>query len=250
MEKPPEPGVNEKIPRQYRFLTSLLRVFFSLLYHQFAWTYDWVAAIVSAGLWQTWVISVLPFLTGSHILELGHGPGHLQVALGQQKLQSAHQETNHSKTSVILPSSDPQRSQIIGLDRSPQMGRITKRRLRKAGIQSCLVNAQAERLPFPANSFDQVVATFPTEYIADSHTLAEIYRVLTTTGQVVILLGAWITGRSPTQLFAAWLFRVTGQAPDWNDAWLAPLQQVGFQARVEKTLLESSTLLFILAQKA
>ncbi|NMC80811.1 MAG: hypothetical protein GYA59_15725, partial [Chloroflexi bacterium] len=39
-----------------------LKVFFDLLYHSFAWTYDGVAAVVSLGRWKGWVYSVIPFL--------------------------------------------------------------------------------------------------------------------------------------------------------------------------------------------
>ncbi len=63
-----------------RLLQSLLRFFFSLLYHQFAWTYDLVSATVSLGHWQEWVRASLPYLHG-RTLEIGYGPGHLQTYL-------------------------------------------------------------------------------------------------------------------------------------------------------------------------
>jgi ubiquinone/menaquinone biosynthesis C-methylase UbiE len=47
----------------------------------FAWSYDLVAAVVSLGQWNHWVGSVLPYLPGVNILEIGHGPGHLQRLL-------------------------------------------------------------------------------------------------------------------------------------------------------------------------
>ena len=59
-------------------MKRLLRFFFKLLYHQFAFAYDFVAATVSVGRWQDWVSSILPFLAGTRILEIGFGPGHLQ----------------------------------------------------------------------------------------------------------------------------------------------------------------------------
>ena len=64
-----------------RLLGWFLRFFFHLLYHQFAWTYDWVAAGVSLGRWNEWVRSILPYMQEGRILELGHGPGHLQAEL-------------------------------------------------------------------------------------------------------------------------------------------------------------------------
>ncbi|MBN2501330.1 MAG: class I SAM-dependent methyltransferase, partial [Anaerolineales bacterium] len=137
-----------------RFLSFFMQVFFDLLYHQMAWTYDLVAATVSLGRWNDWVYCILPDLTGSNILELGHGPGHLQKSM---KRADTH---------------------VFGLDQSRQMGRIASRRLRRAGLPVSLVNGVAQSQPFPAQTFQQVVATFPSEYIVDPLTLAEIYRIL------------------------------------------------------------------------
>jgi ubiquinone/menaquinone biosynthesis C-methylase UbiE len=61
-------------------IQRFMRVFFHLLYHPFAFTYDLVAAVVSFGHWKDWGMTVLPFIEGTRILELGHGPGHLQRA--------------------------------------------------------------------------------------------------------------------------------------------------------------------------
>jgi len=78
--------------------------FFNLLYHPFAWTYDLVAAIVSLGRWQDWLMQAMPYLSG-RVLEIGFGPGHLQVALNEAGMQA------------------------FGLDESRQMGRQARRRL-------------------------------------------------------------------------------------------------------------------------
>ena len=64
-----------------RFINHLLKISFHLLYHQLAWVYDWIAALVSCGLWNTWVVQALPYLEGPLVLELGPGPGHMQAAL-------------------------------------------------------------------------------------------------------------------------------------------------------------------------
>ncbi len=67
-------------------MKTFLRFFFRLLYHQFAFTYDLVAAAVSFTRWKDWVMSVLPFIEGNWILEIGHGPGHLQRILLSRNL--------------------------------------------------------------------------------------------------------------------------------------------------------------------
>ena len=82
-----------------------MKVFFNLLYHQFAWTYEWVADLVSIGRWKTWVNMVLPYLDEAKVLELGCGPGHLQSVYSIEG------------------------SVIFGLDASWQMLRQAKRNL-------------------------------------------------------------------------------------------------------------------------
>src|SRR5689334_18669576 len=107
------------------FMRRFMRIFFRLLYHPFAFTYDLVAAAVSFGRWKDWVMSILPFIKGSRILELGHGPGHLQRVLLDRGLV------------------------IVGLDESAQMGRIAKKLL---GNSQKLTRGLAQHLPFEAGS--------------------------------------------------------------------------------------------------
>lgn len=213
------------MPLRLRLLAPFMRLFFQLLYHQFAWTYDLVAATVSLGMWKDWVKAILPYLNGPRVLELGFGPGHLQAAMHHQGLRP------------------------VGLDRSPQMTRQARRRLHKQGFTPALIHGAAQSMPFPSNCFDHVIATFPSEYIADPHTLAEIQRVLAPGGSADILLFAWITGKKPLERLAGWLFRFTGESPDWTDKALQPVQQAGFRVHAERIALKSSTLLLIRAKK-
>jgi ubiquinone/menaquinone biosynthesis C-methylase UbiE len=206
-----------------KWLTPLLKIFFRLLYGPFAWTYDLVAATVSVGQWRGWVFAVLPYLDGPRVLELGHGPGHLQQALCQRG-QCA-----------------------FGLDASPQMGRLARRRLQRAGQAARLTRGLAQQLPYPAGRFDQVVATFPTEYIVHPHTLAEIKRVLKPGGELLIVPTAWISGRGWLHRAAATLFAVTGQAPAWEKRLLAPFRQARFEVQVEWIEQPHSRLLLIRA---
>ena len=168
-------------------IRSLLGLFFDLLYHPLAWTYDLVAAAVSLGRWQGWVLQARPFLRG-RVLELGFGPGHLQEALEQAGLEA------------------------FGLDESRPMARQARRRLRRQKYPVRLANGYAQGLPFQGNSFDCVAATFPSEYIFEAQTLAEIRRVLRPHGRLVIVPSAWITGRGWLEQLAAGLFHATGQA--------------------------------------
>ena len=193
-----------------------------------AWTYDWVAAAVSLGLWQKWVNSILPYIGGECILELGYGPGHLQKAIW--------------KNARIKPL-------VCGVDASSQMARIARRNLRRAGISPNLINGNSQNLPFPANTFQTVAATFPTEYIFHPSTLAEVYRILEPGGRLVVLTSAIITGSRRLEKTAAWLFKVTGQSSLWEGRLLEPARQAGLQARVEEVKLKSSLLIFFIADK-
>lgn len=166
----------------------LLRIFFRLLYHEFAWSYDLVAKLVSFGRWQEWGGRVIPFLEEGSLLELGSGPGHLQRAL----LESGRQ--------------------AYGLELSPQMLRQSSRRLRRAGLQPSLIRGDGRFIPLRDNAVSNVVATFPTEYLFQPDTLKEIARVLTPSGKLVVLPMVFITGRGILQRFVAWLYRVTGQS--------------------------------------
>jgi ubiquinone/menaquinone biosynthesis C-methylase UbiE len=212
-------------PPLRRLFARFMRAFFYLLYQPMAWSYDSVAALVSWGRWRDWMLSVLPYLEGAHVLEIGHGPGHLQVAL---------------QSKGIL---------VLGLDASRQMGRQAQSRLRKHGFPTRLVRGYAQALPFRESSIDQIVATFPTEYIYATATLAEAYRILKPGGRLVVLPVAWITGRRFVDRGTAALFRVTGQAPAWDASWLVPFSRGGFNPRVDMITQKSWSVAIILAEK-
>ena len=218
------------LPLHIRLLASFLRVFFKLLYHQFAWTYDWVAALVSLGKWQNWILTVIPLIKGPEVLEIGHGPGHLLLALSEAGIH------------------------IVGLDESPQMSRQAHHRILRKGINPFLTNGLAQFLPFPDSHFHQVVSTFPSEYIYDPPALTEIYRVLVPGGELLVLPVAWITGQKWYDRIAANLFRVTGQSPETYSPAIAekfskPFQESGFKVSFEISETENSRLLLLHAVK-
>ncbi|MEI7772873.1 MAG: class I SAM-dependent methyltransferase, partial [Chloroflexales bacterium] len=126
-------------------VARLIRWGFERLYRELAWSYDAVAAAVSGGLWQRWGLVVLPFLRG-RVLEIGFGPGHLQLALAAAGRPAC------------------------GVDSSPQMISIARRRLRRAGHPARLARGSAQQIPLASAAFDTVLATFPAEYIADPRT--------------------------------------------------------------------------------
>lgn len=208
---------------------KLLQVFFHLLYHEFAWSYDLVAWVVSLGLWNRWIRTVIPYLSSGTILELGHGPGHLQK---QATLEGF---------------------KFLGIDLSPQMGRICRQRLEKARIKPKLIRASGNSIPLSDHSISQIVATFPTEYIYTHSSVREMGRILKPGGSIIILPMAWITGKTILQKFFAWLFKVAGQSSDINqvltDHFIEGFKQFGFTVEILFIDITKSTVLLLKISK-
>jgi ubiquinone/menaquinone biosynthesis C-methylase UbiE len=211
-----------------RLIQILLRPLYSLLYHQFAWAYDFVAGVVSLGHWRDWIMAALPHLKG-RVLEIGYGPGHLQLELNKNRIV------------------------CFGLDESRQMARQASRRVRNQGAICRLTRGYAQNLPFASESFNSVTATFPAEFIFDFLTLNEIRRILTPSGKLVILPMAWITGKSLMERLASWFFRVSGEAPGKPKPISTALHdrftQAGFDSRSEIAEMSGGQVLVILAEK-
>ncbi len=216
-----------------RLWWSLVRLFFRLLYNEFAWTYDLVAWGVSLGQWTAWGRSAIPHLQGERVLELAHGPGHLLVEMAKRGL---------------VP---------VGLDLSPYMGRRARRRLRRAGLNVQpgsrqaipLVQARAQGIPLCSECVDSVVVTFPTEFIFDPATLREIARVLCPEGRLVIVAWARLSGRGPLSRFIGWLYRVTGQGEPHPDPGAKLLTALGFSPRVVWEHIGRSEVMLIISDK-
>lgn len=203
-------------------MRRFMRIFFYLLYHPFAFAYDFVATFVSFGQWNNWGQSILPFISGTHILELGFGPGHLQRFLSSRQLI------------------------LFGLDESTQMVGLAKRRI---GVNQKLARGLAQSLPYQNESFDSVISTFPTEYIFQSHTLSEIKRVLRSSGRLIVLPAAF-----PKSGFLQWLYKVTGENQDSLNEIIKtkmerPFIHAGFQTEIKIIDVKSSQLLIVIASK-
>ncbi|PWH13496.1 MAG: class I SAM-dependent methyltransferase [Anaerolineae bacterium] len=207
-------------------MRRFMRFFFYHFYHSLAWTYDLVATTVSLGRWTTWGRAALPFLHGKRVLELGFGPGHLQVEMHRAGWQ------------------------VFGVDESRQMIGQARRHLLRNALPVNLSRGLAQFLPFASATFDSVVATFPSEYITDPRTLSEIRRVLKAQGHLVIVPVAWLGGKSMIERGAQWLFRITGQGPEGvEERIIAFLAQHDFHAACSKVEIRHSTVLVVVAEK-
>ena len=167
----------------------LIKLGFHLLYNQMAFTYDTVAWLVSFGQWAAWRRLALQYLQSGPVLELAYGTGGLFVDMSTAQLRP------------------------IGIDISPYMARLASRRLHRQSLPAPLCRAEAQHLPFPDDHFSNIVATFPTNYIFEPETVAEIHRLLKTepAGRLVIVLEGQLRGPWPIRPLIDWLYRVTDQ---------------------------------------
>ncbi|MCL4262599.1 MAG: methyltransferase domain-containing protein [Anaerolineae bacterium] len=215
---------------------GLVRFGFHLLYNEMAWTYGLVSWGVSLGQWRQWQLAALPFVQGRRVLELGHGPGHMLLALQNRRFD------------------------VVGLDLSPHMGQQAQKRTQRTVP---LVRGQAPELPFGAAVFDTILATFPTDYIVDPHTLAAAHRVLRADGRLVIVPEGHLNGQGYIVRFIDWLFQITGQregvfTEDDGHIWPAdalwePMRQrfaaAGFALTIERIQLVRSGVTVLVAKK-
>jgi ubiquinone/menaquinone biosynthesis C-methylase UbiE len=171
----------------------LVRFGFRLLYHEMAFTYDTVSWLVSMGAWRCWQRTSLRHLpepeTGL-ILEIAHGTGNLQLDLQKAGYRA------------------------IGYDFSPQMGRLAQEKLWRNECPAPLIRGKAQQLPFADETFAAIVSTFPTDFIVQSTTIYELYRVLEPGGRVIIVPNGVFTGGGIVRSFLEWLYRITGQRSD------------------------------------
>lgn len=208
--------------------SRVLRLVFHWLYTIFAWAYDFVAALVSFGRWQKWVLAIIPLLKSSPILELGFGPGHLQVALAQQG------------------------AEVFGIDASQQMCRLAQKRIRKAGYLPRISRANAEDSPFPSGQFFTIVATFPAPYLFTPATANEINRLLQPGGTLVVLLSAQMNGSNLADKILHFLFRWTGQLPSDSlikEQLIPVYDDAGFQCAIRHQESDTDNLLVLFIMK-
>ncbi|GAC1429759.1 MAG: hypothetical protein NVSMB54_22190 [Ktedonobacteraceae bacterium] len=147
--------------------TNLRTLLFETLYKN-RYLYRFASTVPFAGQWRVWQRLVLPRITGIDVLEVGCGLGDLFVDM----LNAGYN--------------------CRAVEHSPQMVAASRDTLRKhkLGQAAWIIQGTAQHLPFSNGSFDTVVSTFPSEYIYDPDTLAEVERVLRPGGRVIVIEGA------------------------------------------------------------
>lgn len=194
-----------------------------LLYHPFAWAYDFVAWLVSFGHWSNWRLAAMNYLQPGPILEIGFGTGELLIEMTERGFD------------------------VAGLELSPEMHRVIGRKLRRNRIAVKQIRGRTEAMPFGGHVFADVLSTFPTNYIADDNTLREIHRILSDDGRLVIVglgvrfksgLQRWLTG---------WLL---GDANNtWIERLIAKAEGLGFRGTIIEHETDAYTLPVLLLER-
>ena len=122
---------------------------------------DWL----TFGAWWSLVRRALDYVpTGGRVLEVGFGPGRLQVELAKRS------------------------DLAFGIDLAGGMCRFTHDRLAAQGLIPNITRGSVFTLPYSTDAFDTVVSTFALSGMPDvQNALAEMARVVTPTSQVVVV---------------------------------------------------------------
>ncbi|HEY6287032.1 MAG TPA: class I SAM-dependent methyltransferase [Ktedonobacteraceae bacterium] len=130
--------------------------------------YRFASSVPFAGQWRVWQRLVLSRLHGYDVLELGCGLGDLLADMSEAGYM------------------------CYAVERSPQMVKATRETLRRRKLDkiASVIQGSAQHLPFSNDSFDTIVSTFPSEYIYDPDTIAEVERVLRPGGRFIVVEGA------------------------------------------------------------
>jgi demethylmenaquinone methyltransferase / 2-methoxy-6-polyprenyl-1,4-benzoquinol methylase len=130
-------------------------------------TYDRYARLFSLGQdprWRRFLVSRIDARPGDTILDVATGTGAVAIELVRQ-------------TGCT----------VVGVDQSPEMLAVAQARVERAGLgdRISLVEAGAERLPFPDAEFDGLTFTYLLRYVQDvPATMVELARVVRPGGAV------------------------------------------------------------------
>jgi ubiquinone/menaquinone biosynthesis C-methylase UbiE len=217
-----------------RLWRALVRFGFRLLYNEMAFTYDLVSRVVSLGEWPCWqraALRYLPDAPGTRVLELAFGTGSFHADMLAHGLQP------------------------VGIDLSAAMVRIARGKLSRKELPVRLLRGRVQALPFADASFPAVVSTFPTDFIVEPVTLAEVRRVLIPGGRLVVVINGAFTRRSAATAALDVAYRATGQhsvrtpMSEAYAALTAHFAQAGFDARIAVEPCQRSISVVVVADR-
>lgn len=124
--------------------------------------YEWMTQLISLWNWEKWQNRVFEDITGKKVLEIGVGPGKLYLNM----LKKGYE--------------------VSGVEIRKDIAYRARRRIKKAGFMPKINLASVLSLPYPDNTFDDVVMTFVLSEIKNiDKAIAEIKRVLKKNGKFV-----------------------------------------------------------------
>jgi SAM-dependent methyltransferase len=192
------------------------------VYSRFAAPYDWLSDMLWAGQWRTWQRSLIPFVQGPRVLEVGIGTGSLQLDLIELGLQT------------------------YGIDRAPSMLRVASRKVLTAtGHRISACRADVTALPFPDTTFTSVVCANASGYILLPQAHREVERVLCPSGRFAIMTGGILAPGARIRSLREALHIGRPASPRPADASLViypydiEAQQLGYWASTIKEHMES-----------
>ena len=146
------------------------RAFVQQLFTSIAPRYDWFNRLASGGLDQRWRHRALLLggvAPGQRVLDVCAGTGDLAI-LCRRRQQGL--------------------GTVIGIDRNHAMLALARRKQRARQLAIGWLQGDAERLPFPSESFDRVLIGFSTRNLSQlAAGLQEMLRVLRPGGRLIIL---------------------------------------------------------------
>lgn len=185
------------------------------LFAPLAATYDRYANLLSFGQdprWRDFLASCIEADPDDEVLDVATGTGAVAVELAVRY-----------------------NCRVVGVDQSPQMLTVGRRRVAEAGESArvTLVEARAEELPFPTASFDHLTFTYLLRYVDDpGTTLRELARVVKPGGRIASL-EFYLPERTPIrvlwELYVRLGLPVVGKAI--SDGWFEVGQFLGSSIR-------------------
>ncbi|OGG15122.1 hypothetical protein A2773_04500 [Candidatus Gottesmanbacteria bacterium RIFCSPHIGHO2_01_FULL_39_10] len=152
--------------------------------------YDWTTQFASLWNWEKWQSRVFEDITGTKVLEIGVGPGRLYLNLLKKGFDVEATEIRKG------------------------LADVARERARKAGFTPRIHLSSVYRLPFPENTFDDVVMTFVLGEIKElDRAIAEIKRVLKFGGKAVAVS---ICYPQDNNIIAKFILDIINKSEDFN----------------------------------